>query len=89
MPHRRLADDLEADAVGLLRQEGEVLQDLRIRRQLAIGADLEAEELLRRGHRLRGGRRGQDQAEAERGQETDELETHGQNPLGATEGILP
>ncbi len=50
---RRLAEHLELDAVGLFGQQREVLEDLRIRRQLAVSADLEAEELLRRRHRLR------------------------------------
>ncbi len=47
VPHRRLAELLVLDAVGLLREQLEVLEDLRIARQLAVGADLETEILIR------------------------------------------
>ena len=49
--HRRLAELLEPDAIRRRGEVLEVLDDLRIARQLAVGADVETEELV---GRLRG-----------------------------------
>jgi hypothetical protein len=47
VPHRRLAELLVLDAVGLLREQLEVVEDLWIARQLSVRADLESEILIR------------------------------------------
>ena len=64
VPHRRLADDLELHPIGLLGEQGEVLEDLRVAGEFAVGADLEAENCSGVRNRLRQGRRGQGQRKA-------------------------
>src|SRR5262245_15735485 len=55
--HRRLAKLFELDAIRRLREKLKVLEDLRISRELAVGAWLEAEILFRSWDLLRDRRR--------------------------------
>ena len=88
VPHRGLADDLELHPIGLPGEQGEVLEDLRVAGELAVGADLEAEELLRRRNRLRQDRRGQGQGKAGDEQRADEARAH-RTPSRSEEIVVP